>query len=109
MSSFRASLIIGALWGLWHLPVLWGRDALSIVVFALLLIGLSMVFTLLFNGSGGSLIPVLLFHATQNWEDGFETFFPALAGTDWELISTLGLLVVCLIAGIILKRTHTRS
>jgi membrane protease YdiL (CAAX protease family) len=108
MSSFRASLIIGALWGLWHLPVLWGRDALSIVAFALLSIGLSMVFTLLFNGSGGALIPVLLFHATQNWEEGFETFFPALVGTDWELISTLGLLVVGLIAGIVLKRTYTR-
>ncbi|WP_420630347.1 CPBP family intramembrane glutamic endopeptidase [Candidatus Leptofilum sp.] len=108
MSPFRASLVIGVLWGAWHLPVLWGRDALSIVAFALLSIGLSMLFTLLFNGSGGSLIPVLLFHATQNWEEGFETFFPALVGTDWELISTLSLLVVGLIAGIILKRAHTR-
>lgn len=108
MSPFRASLVIGILWGAWHLPVLWGRDALSIVAFALLSIGLSMLFTLLFNGSGGSLIPVLLFHATQNWEDGFETFFPTLVGTEWELISTLGLLLVGLTAGIILYR-HSQT
>ena len=64
----RASLIIGVLWGLWHLPVLLGRDPVSVVAFLLLSIGLSFVFTWLYNGSGGSLIPGLLFHATQNWE-----------------------------------------
>ncbi len=104
MSPFRASLIIGILWGAWHLPVLIGRDPLSIVAFALLSIGLSMLFTLLFNGSGGSLIPVLLFHATQNWEDGFEVLFPSLVGTEWELVSTLSLLVIGLAAGIVVWR-----
>ena len=104
MSPFRASLIIGVLWGAWHLPVLLGRDALSIVAFSLLAIGLSFVFTLLFNGSGGSLIPVLLFHATQNWEEGFETFFPALAGTEWELLSTVALLLVGVVAGVVVWR-----
>ena len=79
-------------WGAWHLPVLIGRDLLSIVAFSLLSIGLSLLFTWLFNGSGGSLIPVLLFHASQNWEEGFETLFPSLVGTEWELISTLSLL-----------------
>jgi membrane protease YdiL (CAAX protease family) len=104
MSSFRASLIIGVLWGAWHLPVLIGRDPLSIVAFALLSLGLSMLFTLLFNGSGGSLIPVLLFHASQNWEDGFEVLFPSLVGTEWELVSTLSLLVIGLVAGIVVWR-----
>lgn len=98
MSPFRASLVVGVLWGAWHLPVLWGRDWLLIVAFALLSVGLSMLFTLLFNGSGGSLIPVLLFHATQNWEEGFEVFFPALVGSEWELVSTLSLLAVGLVA-----------
>ena len=36
MSPFHASLIIGLLWGAWHLPVLIGRDLLSIIAFALL-------------------------------------------------------------------------
>ncbi len=104
MSPFRASLIIGVLWGAWHLPVLIGRDALSIAAFSLLSIGLAMLFTWLFNGSGGSLIPVLLFHASQNWEEGIETLVPALIGTDWELLSTLTLLVLGVIAAIAVWR-----
>ena len=109
MSPFRASLVIGLFWGLWHLPVLVGRDAVSIVAFVLLSFGLSFLFTWLFNGSGGSLIPVLLFHATQNWEEGFETLFPALVGTDWELISTLGLLVIGIGAAALVWRHHRRD
>jgi membrane protease YdiL (CAAX protease family) len=104
MSLFRASLIIGVLWGAWHLPVLIGRDLLSIVAFSLLSLGLSMLFTLLFNGSGGSLIPVLLFHASQNWEEGFETLFPSLVGREWELVSTLSLLLIGLVAGVLVWR-----
>ena len=104
MSPFRASLIIGVLWGAWHLPVLIGRDLLSVVAFSLLSIGLAMLFTWLFNGSGGSLIPVLLFHASQNWEEGFETLFPSLVGTEWELVSTLSLLVISLVAGVVVWR-----
>ncbi|MCA9897878.1 MAG: CPBP family intramembrane metalloprotease [Ardenticatenaceae bacterium] len=104
MSPFRASLLIGVLWGAWHLPVLIGRDLLSVVAFSVLSIGLAMLFTLLFNGSGGSLIPVLLFHASQNWEEGFETLFPSLVGTEWELISTLSLLVIGVVAGVMVWR-----
>jgi membrane protease YdiL (CAAX protease family) len=107
-SPFRASLIIGLLWGAWHLPVLIGRDVVSVVAFALLSFGLSFLFTYMFNGSGGSLIPVLLFHATQNWEEGFETVFPALVGTDWELPSTLALLLIGIVAGVLVWR-NSRS
>lgn len=107
-SPFRASLIIGFFWGAWHLPVLIGRDVLSIVAFGLLSFGLSFLFTLMFNGSGGSLIPVLLFHATQNWEEGFETVFPSLVGTDWELPSTLALLLIGILAGVLVWR-NSRS
>ena len=103
-SPFRSSLVIGILWGGWHLPVLIGRDGLSIVAFSILSIGLSFLFTLLFNGSSGSLIPVLLFHAAQNWEEGFETIFPSLVGTNWELISTLALLLIGVAAGVLVWR-----
>lgn len=109
MSPFRASLVIGLFWGLWHLPVLVGRDAVSIVAFVLLSFGLSFLFTWLFNGSGGSLIPVLLFHATQNWEEGFETLYPALLGTDWELVSTLALLLIGVVAAVLVARNGRKG
>ena len=106
MTPFKASLIIGLLWGGWHLPVLLQRDVVSIVAFLLLAFGLSFIFTFLFNRSEGSLIPVLLFHASQNSEEFFETFFPTLVGSDWELISTLSLLVIGLVFGFIVWRNR---
>lgn len=107
MSPFQASVIIGILWAAWHLPVLVSRDVVSIVAFLLLAFILSFIFTWLFNGSGGSLLPGLLFHAIQNTEEMFETLFPGLIGTDWELGSTLGLLVMGIAFGIIVWRNKS--
>jgi len=104
LTPFRASLIIGALWAAWHIPVLLGRDIVSVVAFIILAFALSFVFTLMYNGSGGSLIPGLIFHATQNWEEGFETVFPNLVNSDWELASTLLTLVVGIVSGVIVWR-----
>ena len=108
MSPFRASMVIGALWAAWHIPVLLGRDVASILVFLLLAFVLSFVFTWIFNGSGGSLIPVIAFHAAQNSEEIFEVIFPGLAGTDWEIVSSLLLLLVGLAVGLVLWRQSHR-
>jgi membrane protease YdiL (CAAX protease family) len=107
MSPFRASVIIGIMWAGWHIPVLLGRDVVSIVAFLLLAFVLSFIFTWLFNGSGGSLIPVLIFHAAQNSEEIFEVIFPGLVGTDWELVSSLGILLIGAIIGVTLWRRKT--
>lgn len=85
-------------------PVWRSWDVVSIVAFLLLAFVLSFIFTWLFNGSGGSLIPVLIFHATQNTEEVFETIFPGLVGTDWELISTLALLLVGIAVAVVVWR-----
>lgn len=103
-SPFRASVIIGIFWAGWHLPVLLGRDPVSIVAFLILAFLLSFIFAWLFNNSMQSLIPVMIFHTTQNSEEIFEVLFPGLVGTDWELISTLGLFIVGLIIGVLLWR-----
>ncbi len=104
MSPLRASLIIGALWGAWHLPVVIGRPALSVITFVLIALAASVLSTWMFNGSGGSLVPVLMFHATTNWEEGIETFFPALAGVEWEAPAVLGLLIAGVAAAVALQR-----
>lgn len=109
MSAFRASMVIGALWALWHLPVLFDRNIVSIVIFLLLALTLSFLFTLMFNGSAGSLLPGLVFHALQNNEETFETLFPALIGSDWELSSSLLLLLAGISAGVYLWSVQRRS
>ena len=109
MSPFKASIIIGIFWAAWHFPVLLNRDLLSIVVFLILAFLLSFVFTFLFNGSGGSLLPVLLFHTFQNSEEVFELFFPTLTATDWELVSSLCLLALGLVIGFLLWKNRNQK
>ncbi len=104
MSAFRSAAIIGFFWALWHLPVLMYQGVFNIVVFLLLAFVLSFVFTWLFINTTGSLIPVLIFHTTQNTEEVFEVLFPALRGTNWELPSSIGLLLVGIVTAILLYR-----
>jgi membrane protease YdiL (CAAX protease family) len=91
---FKASAVIGLLWAGWHIPVLIGRDLVSVAAFLLIAFFLSFIFTWLFNNSIGSLIPVMIFHTTQNSEEVFEVLLPDLVGTDWELVSSLLLLII---------------
>jgi uncharacterized protein len=109
MSPLKASVIIGMLWGAWHLPVLLGRSSVQIVAFILATLALSCIATWLFNGAAGSLIPVLIFHAAQNFSGGastFESFFPALQGSEWELTALMLLVAVGVAAGASLARRH---
>ena len=105
MTPARASLIVGIGWALWHLPALLEANPGTAVVFVALVMGLSFIFTWIFNGSGGSLIPPLLLHATQNWEEGFEAVFPAIAGTDWETVAAIGILLLSVVALVAVVRS----
>ncbi|HET6989200.1 MAG TPA: type II CAAX endopeptidase family protein [Kribbella sp.] len=69
-SALSASLLIGPVWGLWHLPLwLTGRESHPISlfpVFVVSVITLSVLCTWMYNGTGGSLLLVVLLHATAN-------------------------------------------
>lgn len=68
-SAYSASLLLGALWAGWHLPAFFYRDtyiAMGLLAgFPMLLVSVlaaSVVITWLYNGTGGSLLMVALFH-----------------------------------------------
>jgi membrane protease YdiL (CAAX protease family) len=65
----KASLLIGFIWGLWHLP-LWffpeGQGQYSAVAFVIHTTAVSVVYGLLYNASGQKLIVALLYHAMWN-------------------------------------------
>ena len=70
MSALSAALLIAPFWGLWHLP-LWlngasGHTPLIYAGFVLSAFALSVLLTWVYNSTGGSLLMVVLLHATIN-------------------------------------------
>ncbi len=70
-SPLGSSLILAVVWGLWHWPMFWlglyGGGPLG--VFGMMLIGappIAVLFTAVFNRSGGSLLVAILLHASIN-------------------------------------------
>lgn len=65
-----ASLVLGAVWGLWHLPLFWmpgmAQANLPMGLFMLGSIGLSAVFARLSVNAGFSVLPAILLHAAVN-------------------------------------------
>jgi membrane protease YdiL (CAAX protease family) len=67
------SIILGILWGLWHLPEFlvasWaatsgGSDLLAIVKFVMFAVAVAIVFTWVFNNTKGSVLMAILVHAS---------------------------------------------
>jgi CAAX protease family protein len=69
-TPLAASVVLGLLWGAWHLPLLWTEDKpLHGQLFWLLLVDItatSVLFTWVFLHTGGSVLLAVLFHATTN-------------------------------------------
>jgi uncharacterized protein len=65
-----ASLIIGVIWAIWHLPLVWtaGHPLAEMPLYFHLahMVVAAILFTWLYNGSGGSLLLVILFHTSMN-------------------------------------------
>jgi membrane protease YdiL (CAAX protease family) len=80
------TLILGVLWGGWHLPLFFsdwepeGPDPLSIGLFMLVAITLSVVITWVFNHTQESLPAAMLVHASNNafFSGIFPAMFPSL-------------------------------
>ena len=83
-NAFTASLIIGVLWGLWHLPNWWlpgtgqyvqvqgnANYGFFIVQFILGTTALSVLYTWVYNNTRGSLLMPLLFHASVGTASGW--------------------------------------
>jgi membrane protease YdiL (CAAX protease family) len=63
-SPLTASLILGGIWSVWHLPGVLANPALRVPApFLLSVVPLAVLFTWLFLNSGGSLFVAVLFHA----------------------------------------------
>jgi membrane protease YdiL (CAAX protease family) len=71
MSALSASLILGVIWSFYHLPLFFAgqpfRSPSILVPFIISTIALSVMLTWVYNSTGGSLLLVVLLHATANF------------------------------------------
>jgi len=64
MSALWAAMLLGLVWGLWHLPI-WIAYGSDIPVFLLLIIGHSVIMTWIYNSTGGSMLMAMVVHASM--------------------------------------------
>lgn len=65
-----ASVLVGALWACWHLPLFWlgipRNGTGSFALYAVLVLGFAVVLGWLYDCAGGSVLPAVLLHAGVN-------------------------------------------
>lgn len=105
-SALNAGILLGIVWWLWHLPLVFipGRFmAGTLPLFGLLLpeiVLMSILFTWIYNNTGGSLLAALLFHTTMNWS--IWVLLPSMQVTAW--IIGLSIVLLLIVVGIVLWR-----
>ena len=93
-SALFASLILGVVWALWHLPLMViGQVQLSD---PLVIVAWTVVFTWLFNNTNGSVLIAMLMHNMYNVSGGF--FSAMFSGADWVRLGWLLVVLWCAVA-----------
>lgn len=68
--SIVASLVLGSLWGLWHLPMFLipgtAQYGLPVIGYVLATIGCTFIYTCIHNGTKGSILLSILYYAASN-------------------------------------------
>ena len=113
-SALTASLLLGVLWGLWHLP--W-RIALGlpltatgfvqfIIFYPLMLTAWSVLMTWVYNNTKGSLFLMVLFHASGNISLNMFTASGTFLGTNngiafilYVILLWIAVIIVVVLAG----------
>jgi membrane protease YdiL (CAAX protease family) len=67
-SPLVAAIILGVLWGLWHLPLYLDprQSSFPFPLFLLFVVGMSVIYSVLFNNTRGSLLMAVLLHASTD-------------------------------------------
>jgi membrane protease YdiL (CAAX protease family) len=100
-SPFTASIILGLVWTIWHLPLFWisgdFHQQLPFSWFLLQIFGSTFIYTWLFNRTNGSLMVALVFHTSSNAAVGLLPILPADNGGSlqplWLVVALLWVLV----------------
>jgi len=105
-----ASLVIGLIWGIWHLP-LWFmtgdlHSAYSFLAFVMMTTSISIMYAWLYNSSGKKLVVVMFFHAMNNTAAPLLPFLHGTEGkpeTAYWLYSAVNVLFGFIFAYVLIK------
>jgi uncharacterized protein len=79
-SALLASLILGVMWTLWHVPVFFNPDThysnLPFLLFLAYIVPFAVLITWVFNSTGGSVLMAMFFHAVMNASGGLWKTIP---------------------------------
>ena len=100
-SALGASLLLGLIWGLWHLPLFWMagnfHQHIPVSLFLLQTMGFSVLYTWMVHDTRGGLRMPHLFHAASNTALGVLPILPTATGGDtrplWLGVGLLWLIV----------------
>src|SRR5215210_4148157 len=118
MSALSASLLIAPIWGLWHLPLWLTGDPVKTptfyVAFFVAVFPMSLLLPWVYNSTGGSLLMVVLLHATVNLPQtlaiddlGSRATVPVLLY--WGLMIVAAIVVVIVAGPKHLSRKHRKQ
>ncbi len=100
-NALIATLVVGVLWGLWHLPLFfWAGNPMSNYPFPAWFIGTvaqSFIYTWLYNSAKGSLLVVTLFHVLGN------TFGVIIAGVSITALAIVYCVTAALLVAVLGK------
>lgn len=112
----RASLIVGICWGVWHYPAFFvdpnkmapaGQIALLMIFFTVYSTVLSVIFTYLYNGSGGSIFLCIVIHATFNGMDS--TLDQVIPGQEGDIPKAILLLLsMAIFIPLLIRQTRSQ-
>jgi membrane protease YdiL (CAAX protease family) len=105
-TALAASLILGVIWGFWHLPKFLSHwNTVSFAWFMVHTLAGSVLYTWMYNGTRGSLLLVTLFHASANTAGMFVPMANTVSNENmgtyviYVLLEVLAALIVVLVTG----------
>ena len=104
LGALRASLVLGVIWGLLHLPLFLVRGGhpggWPLPIFLAMTIAYSVLFALVYEGTGGSILLVHLLHQAINaWGDVLP-FYPRAAGSVLPAVIVVALSIAIAVIGV---------
>jgi membrane protease YdiL (CAAX protease family) len=108
LGPLRGTLLLGSLWGAWHLPQYFvpdwaeqngGLHPSSLIVYLLIVMAIATIMTWVFNHTQGSLLLAMLAHASVNTAQVVvvNELFPNKASTEVNALLAFGVTALVLI------------